>query len=93
MPQMRSNLEIIHANKRRIEKEEKIARETITISIYKNANKCPACKEAYEYAKKKIENKENILFAITFENGMTHYHVPVSKVQFDKLDREFKFLT
>ena len=63
-----------------------------SITIPGNSTGCRACKEAMDLIEKKKEAKENLAIVITFESGVTHYHIPISKVQMEKLSNEFKFL-
>jgi hypothetical protein len=63
-----------------------------SITIPGNATNCRACKEAMELLKHKKEQRDNFLLAITFESGATHYHVPISMVQMEKLNNQYKFL-
>jgi DICT domain-containing protein len=63
-----------------------------SITIPGNTTGCRACKEAMDLIKSKTDNKESFAIVITFESGITHYTVPISKVQMEKLNNEFKFL-
>jgi hypothetical protein len=63
-----------------------------SITIPGNATNCRACKEAMELIDKKKNNRENLAIVISFESGATHYHAPISKVQMEKLNNQYKFL-
>jgi hypothetical protein len=65
----------------------------INLSIPENATSCRACKEVAEHLKKRVENKDNFLLAVSFESGVLHVHAPVSNVQFEHLNKQFNFLT
>jgi hypothetical protein len=62
------------------------------IQITTHSDGCPGCREALAYLTGKMVKRENAIVVIAFEKGIPHFHTPVSPIQFEKLNRQYKLL-
>jgi hypothetical protein len=62
------------------------------LTLPANLNNCRACKESIEFLNERMKNREDFMFAVTYESGTIHYHALISPVQVEKLNNQFKIL-